>query len=365
MQPMRRALRHIIGLGVILVTATFTAGCDEPPPFDPESTMVRPVKAVTIPDAGAGLVRSFPGRVRAAERVDLSFAVSGKLVELPVVQGQELNAGDLVARLDPRDFESTVQAAQARYNETKANYERGKELVEEGHISRMDFDRLKSNFEIAGAELEKARKALADTRLVAAFSGVIARRMVENFQEVRANEAIVSLQDVTSIEIVVNAPERIIAQSRGDGRATITATFEAIPGRAFPLSVKEFSTEADPDTQTYEIIFSMPNPEDANILPGMTAMVRAARPAEEADKRQAITLPASAVFADEQGASQVWVIAADGTVSRRAVQTGSFSGQDQIEIVSGLAAGDTVAVAGVTRLREGQQVRPVAAIEYN
>ena len=351
------ALLGMAGLGL--------AGCGDTEPLDSGSDVVRPVKAFTIPAASDGASRSFPGRVRAAERVELAFSMPGKLIELPVVQGQPVQEGDVVARLDPRDYQSEVQAAQAQFNEAKANFERGKDLVEQGHISRMDFDRLRANYEVAGARLNTARKALDDTALLAPFDGTIARRHVDNFQEVRANEPIVSLQDNRVIEIVVDAPEQLVAASPGDGQARLVATFEAVPGVRFPLAVREFSAEADPDTQTYEIVLAMPRPETANILPGMTANVIAWRPAPDGPANGSIRIPAVAVFANEAGEPQVWTIAEDGTVSRQPVTTGTLAGQDRIEILSGLEPGDTVAVAGVTRLREGQVVRPVESIAYD
>ena len=359
---MVRPLRLCALLGV---AALGLAGCSDPDPLDAGSAVVRPIKAFTIPAATDGVSRSFPGRVRAAERVELAFSMPGKLIELPVVPGQAVDEGDVVARLDPRDYESEVQAAQAQFNEAKANFERGKDLVEQGHISRMDFDRLRANYEVAGARLTTARKALDDTALLAPFGGTIARRHVDNYQEIRANEPIVSLQDNRIIEIVVDAPEQLVAASPGDGQARLVATFEALPGVRFPLTVREYSAEADPDTQTYEIVLAMPRPEGANILPGMTANVIAWRPAPDGPANGVIRVPAVAVFANEAGEPQVWTIAADGTVGRQPVTTGALAGQDRIEILSGLEPGDTIAVAGVTRLREGQVVRPVDSITYD
>lgn len=366
MHSLYRHLSRLLLVGCTLsVPAIGLLGCDEPAPLDPDLDIVRPVKALTIPGIGDGTTRQFPGRVRAAERVDLAFPTSGKLIELPVVQGQMVAEGERVARLDPRDYQSAVQAAQAQYNEARANFERGKELVEQGHISGMDFDRLRANYEVAAAQLSTARKALSDTDLVAPFDGVIARRHVDNFQEVSTNQPVVSLQDNSVIEIVVDAPERLVASAANDGKATFAATFEALPGVEFPLTIREFSAEADPNTQTYEIIFAMPRPETANILPGMTANVIARRPVAAGVTGGSIRIPAIAVFANEGGEPQVWVIGADGTVDLRAVTTGSLVGADRIEILSGLEPGDTIAIAGVSRLREGQQVRPVDAIAYD
>lgn len=361
----RRLARTLFISGAVSASVIGLVGCDEPAPLDPDLDVVRPVKALTIPAMTDDTTRRFPGRVRAAERVELAFSLSGKLIELPVDQGQLVTEGERVARLDPRDYQSALQAAQAQYNEAKANFERGGELVEQGHISRMDYDRLRANYEVAAAQLSTARKALADTDLVAPFDGIIARRYVDNFQEVSANQPVVSLQDNSVIEIVVDAPERTIAAAPGDGAATFAATFEALPGVEFPLTIREFSAEADPDTQTYEIVFAMPRPETANILSGMTANVLVRRPVAEDRGGAVIRIPAVAVFADAAGAPHVWVIADDGAVSPRAVKTGSLVGAERIEILSGLEPGETIAIAGVTRLRDGQVVRPVDAIAYD
>ena len=333
-----------------------------------ERQVIRPVKTMIVGSASREFERTFTATVRASERVELSFQVPGKLNELPVKKGQSIEQGDLIGRLDQRDYKSNLKSAQAEYDKALANFKRGDELVGKGFISRTDYDRLRARRDVTAAELDKAKKALEDTSLKAPFSGVVAQRFVENFTEVRAKQKIVSLQDASLLELVVYIPENIVAMRRQEGAAQLKlyATFSAITGEEFPLTIKEFSTQADAKTQTFEYVLTMPRPEGRNILPGMTANVHAVRTdLDETQMAATVTIPAIAVFADKQGQAHVWIIKQpDNTAHARKVTTGKLSGADQIEILDGIESGEVIATAGVSQLREGMRVRPVERIEY-
>ena len=349
------------------MVGTFLIGCSERP--QEVKQVVRPVKTMVVGGARRDLQRTFTASVRASERVELAFQVPGRLIELPVKKGEKVEQGDLIGRLDPRDYKSNLKSAQAEYDKALANFKRGDELVEKGFISRTDYDRLRARRDVSAAELDKARKALEDTSLKAPFDGVVAQRFVENFTEVRAKQKIVSLQDTSLLELVVYVPEHIVAIMRKGGPredVKLYATFKAIPGEQFPLTIKEFATQADAKTQTFEYVLTMPRPEGRNILPGMTANVHATRTdLDETQIAASVYIPAIAVFADKQGQAHVWVIKQpDNIAHARQVTTGSLSGSDQIQILDGIEAGEVIAVAGVSQLREGMQVRPVDRIEY-
>ena len=362
-----RDLRVIFSVLSALALLVALSGCGKKEEVAPQREIVRPVKAMVMGAAETKLSRQFPGTVRASDRVDLSFNVPGRLIELSVKQGDSVKKGDVIARLDARDFESNLKAAEARYTETKTNFERGQDMVKQGFISKVQFDQLRSNFEQAEADLAVKQKALNDTYLRAPFGGKVAKRFVQNFEDVNAKQPIISLQDTAMIEVVVNAPERIIAGARGpaDGsRATAVAVFDSVPGQEFQLSIKEFATEADPQTQTFEYVLIMPQPKNANILPGMTATVIVTAKGVT-DEEPSYLIPAVAVFANEAGVPQVWLVDPnDNTVHSREVQTDELVGSENIRITKGLKNGDMIAVAGVSVLREGMQVRPVDKIEF-
>lgn len=333
-----------------------------------ESKAPRPVKTIVLEASGAMGMRQYPGRVRAASRADLSFEVAGKLSELPVKEGQVVAEGELIARLDDRDLSANLKSAQAEADNAAANFARGAKLVKDGFISKTDFDTLTSKRDVTAAELVKAKKAVEDTRLLAPFSGRVASRLVENFQDVQAKEPIVRLQDIEQLEVVVDIPENRAIRIRDEGReaARVHAVFEAEPDREFPLTIKEYSTEANPETQTFQVVLAMPQPEGLLLLPGMTAMVWAESSEVGQDgASETFAIPAAALFADDTGKPQVWVVDTQSNkVSPRAVETGELGGTASVRVTSGLKAGEMIAISAVSRLREGMEIRPIDKVEF-
>jgi RND family efflux transporter MFP subunit len=332
-----------------------SSGCKEAP-VEETPTVVRPIKMHTVAGA-AGIERSFPGRVAAASQVDLSFRVRGPLIEFSVLEGQEIGRGDVLARIDPRDYRIRVESAQAGFDQARADFDRTAALYERDAVSRAQLDQTRAARDTAKATLDDAEADLGDTRLRAPFSGLIAETFVENFQDVRSGQRIVSLVAVDQVEIRVDLPESIVARIRLGRRegVRIRARFEAAPGREFDLQVVEMAAQADPRTQTYRGTLRMEQPEGVNILPGMTANVFGE---DNTDVGTSIVIPAIAVVASGEGTAHVWLVDSSAmTVSRRTVTTGSLAGKDGIEIHGGLEPGDTIAISAVSRLQDGMQVK--------
>ncbi len=349
-----RDANHLVVLAA-LFCAIFLYGCGEKEP-EKKPEVIRPVKIMKVKDTKEILVHGFPGVVRAGRRAVLSFKVSGPLVELPVEEGQFVKEGDLIAQIDKRDFLTALKEAKARFREADQQFSRYKELYSKRQVSKADFDRYLAARDVARAKLEDARNALCDTTLRAPFDGVIAKRYVENYYKVKAKEPIVFLQDISQIEIVVNVPELVMAAIREQSAIKVVSIFQAIPGKEFHVKVKEYSTEADPATQTYQVVFIMDKPEGANILPGMTATVSAYF---EETKRPGIIIPALAVLDAPGNKPYVWVFdESTGVVRKRYVKIGPLKDSCCIKVTEGLKPGETIVVAGVTKLSEGMKVRP-------
>jgi multidrug efflux system membrane fusion protein len=214
----------------------------------------------------------------------------------------------------------------------------------------------RANLQSAKASVAAARDQLEYTRLKAPFDGLVAQKYVDNYQEVQAKQAILSLQNVTDVEVLMDVPELKIALIRKT-KPRFYAEFAADPSRRFDLKVKEFATQADPATQTYRVVLMMPAPTGIRILPGMTVNV-AIEFTKDIEAGTEMIVPAIAVFAGAEGHSQVWVVDPQTKqVHRRAVTTGELTGSDSIRIVSGLNGDETIAISGVSKLREGQTVR--------
>ena len=330
---------------------------------EPVKEVVRPVKSMIIGSSEIGGMRNFPGVVDANQKADLSFRVPGKVAKLLVKEGDKVEQGQVLAELDPTDFQINVNNRQATFNRARADYNRAKKLVGKGHISRMDYDRLEADYKSRGANLERARTDLSYTVLKAPFTGEIAQRFVEIFEEVRAKITVLALRDNSSLEVKFNIPENIVLSIRkskqGDIRNKIQvwASFEAVPGKRFPLTFKEAATKADPQTQTFQVTHVMPAPDGLTILPGMTATVTVDLSRHLHESREEIYyLPVSAVAGDAKLDAQIWIVNEQTmTVAPKKVRLGNMQGST-VEVLDGIQGGERVVTAGARYMAEGMKV---------
>jgi RND family efflux transporter MFP subunit len=328
---------------------------------DIESTPItRPVKTMVL-GASEEVGITYPGTVQGTQRSNLSFRVAGPLIDLPIREGDWVEKGQLLARIDPRDYKIALAQAKADYVEALADYNRYQELYERDAVALADLDVRRAKRDIAKAKMDDAAAALSDTYLKAPYSGYVGARYVVNYEYVQAQQDILSLQDVSKVEIVVDIPENLIAIAKTDQpEGELYATFQTAPDQEFPLEIKEIAAQADPRTLTYRVTLIMPQPEGINVLPGMTAQVHATGSAPVNEEYPKFIVPAYAVFAADDGSQRVWIIdQKDNTVHQRKIKVGRVTGEEDIEILDGLKPGEMIALTGVTALREGMKVRPM------
>ncbi|RUO62511.1 efflux RND transporter periplasmic adaptor subunit [Pseudidiomarina insulisalsae] len=347
---------------ILTLLLTAVAGCSDAPAQQETVQTVQPVKLFTVGSGSTQSYREFPAVIEAAKVARLAFRVGGEITEFPALPGTDVAKGDLIARLDPTDFQLLVDQAQARYELAQAQYNRTENLVEQGVISPQQFDEVKANLQVSKANLETAKANLRYTELRAPFAGTIAHVFVEAFETVQPQRPIATLQMNHAIDISINVPEQLFArvQRRTDYQPQVL--FAAAPGQTFRASLKEWDATADPATNTYKVVFTMPAPTTFNVLPGMSATVRVDPSAVASQPSSGLLVPTSAVFSDTKkqvsAPYQVWVFdPQQQTVHPRTVEVGTVT-DAHIEIISGLAEGEQIVVAGVYALREGQRVRP-------
>ncbi len=358
----RRTLKFILPAIVIALSS-----CEQSVE-EPVAEKIRPVKTIVIGDPGIGGERRLPGRIESARRVELAFRVAGTLKELPVKEGDEVAAGAVIAQLDDADFKTAFDDRNAVFTRTSADYQRAQELVKDGFISRVDFDKVESDFKSAKAALRQARLDLSYTTLKAPFSGSVAQRYVQNFEEVKAKQPVIALRDLNLLDVKFNVPENLVIRLTEEGvdeEVTVVpvyAVFDAAPDKRFWLSYKEAATRADPATQTFEVTYTLPAPDELEVLPGMTATVTIDL-TRYLDSGSAFTVPVAAVVADPGLAPKVWVVDPDTmTVSSREVEVGMMEG-NVIRILSGLNGGERIVTAGAPFLVEDMKVRLLPDVE--
>mgnify|MGYP001814537801 FL=1 len=345
----------------VLISVLIT-GCSEPPPAEPVAAS-KPVKSMLVKAGAAEGTRHFPAHIDAGSKAELSFRVPGTVLEFPVKEGEKVKAGQTVAILDKKDYQLVVNDFQAKYDNAKKNFDRAKGLIKDGYISKMDYDRLESEFKSARSELDTARQDLIYTTLKAPFDGVIAKKYIEAFQEVQAKQVILDLHDVSTLEVKFDVPENLVIGIRSNKnsddenkqRVPVTVSFENLPGQSFELTFKQASTKADPKTQTYEVTFTMPQLANHSILAGMTATATADLSTFLSDN-SAFTVPSSAIVGDYKLDPKAWVVDEKNMVVKsRPVKVGRLF-NDKIEILEGLKAGERIVTAGTPFLVEDMKV---------
>ena len=345
----------------------------------PQKEVIRPVKTVVLRSNGKGGLWQYYGTLQGGRRVDLSFRVSGPIRSVNVDRGASVKKGQLLATLDPRDYQTQLKQAQsnqaqaqAQYENAEANFKRYENLYKRKVVPKSTYDTYKTEMNVARSALNVAkgtttavRDSLKDTELRAPFDGVIVDRLVENFQDVNASQTIFILQDISMLEIVFNIPENDIiwaskaaaADAAADKSSPllVRAKFDAIPGKSFPLTFKEFVLQADRNTNTFPVTGVMPQQENVALLPGMNATVEVELPDTENGEKVFI-VPQTAVVTS---GDKTYVWRCDNNVVKRvSVTQNAPHNNGFIEISSEqLQDGNIIVVAGAHLLHEGQKVR--------
>jgi RND family efflux transporter MFP subunit len=358
--PLKTVVRGRILAFLFLATLAF-AGCKEeevvavdPPP--------RPIKIFRL-EGNLGDTRpDYPGRIKAVKVVELAFEVDGRIVDWNVEEGQRVRKGQVLSRLDPRDYQAEVEAARARLRLAQAEYRRESKLFASGSGTQRDLDVATRSRDVSRAELRIAEKALDDTRLRALFDGVIARKLVTDFRNVAAREPVLLLQDESVMEVIVDVPERDLAGGRDrelaidewNEMAKPVVQLSAAPGSEFPVQLTELATAADPNTRTFRATFSMEKPESISVLAGMTAkLIITGLTTTGPDE---VLVPVGAVIADSDATPFVWLVDEEAmVVSKQPVSAGAITG-DRIAVEEGLTGGEAIAMSGVHLLTEGMRI---------
>lgn len=343
---------------VLAVLVLFAAGCQEEKKIQVSNPKPKPAKVMTI-DAGQQYIkRLFSGKVVAAQKATLSFEVPGKLNQFPVLEGSTLKKGDLIAAIDDLHYQETLKESGAKFDFAKAQFDRAEKLIKNNFISQNDYDLLKSKLNIASANLSSAQKNVKDTVLYAPFDGVVVKTYVENFEYIKAKQNIVLLQDLSDIDVEIFVPEYIILQMKQKSELNPRVIFSVV-NKSYPATLKEFSSQADPTTQTYRAVFTLKAPEDINILPGMSVNLELTLPDFKTKSQSYYLIPVDAVFSGDDKQPKVWLVdPKTHQIHAKSIETGDLTGQS-IKILKGLEQGQMIVVAGVHHLREGQEIKPL------
>ncbi|KAA5802207.1 efflux RND transporter periplasmic adaptor subunit [Alkalicaulis satelles] len=343
---------------IALAPALALSACSAPPAeTDPAPRLAR---VETVRGAESASMREFVGRVEPRLSVDLAFQVGGRLSAFPVMEGQIVPEGTVIAQLDSTDFARAVRQAEVQRQQASQNLERQRILHERGIASDAALEQAQTEHDLQSVSLETARQNLRYATVNAPFQGLVSRRLVDNFTTVAAGQPVARLQDMSELRVAIQIPESIVAVVDQSQPADIHARFPFLPGQTFPLTFRELSAEPEPASRTYTAMFALPGDLPGNILPGMTATVMVSLDSLTGNAEPALVrAPAGALSAAPDGGFRVYIFDADaGIVREREVEVGPVGG-DSVVIRHGLEPGEQIVTSGVSALYDGMRIRPM------
>ena len=331
-------------------------GCSNDDDLNAETEKPVVVQLADVKTATTQHEFTFPAKVKAKTTVDLSFRVSGRLQSINLAEGKQIKKGTVIATLEPEPFERAVRMAKVRLKQAELELKRVKAIATKGIGSEKSVDNAQVNYELAEIELENAKANLEYSVLKAPFDALVSKRLIENKGFIKTGAAIARLQDLSRIHFQFDIPERLINAYDRSQVVKAKAYIDGAVNQEFEIDYVEYSTEPDPVSQTYRVVYAMDAPKDMVITPGIRATVTLFGSDDSLPK--VLGVPVSALMTGVDDSFSVWVYNPESKrINRQTVKVGPMV-DGWVAVLSGLEAGQKVVAAGVSQMKEGLLVRP-------
>jgi membrane fusion protein, multidrug efflux system len=356
-----RAGKAPLGPALVAATAALVlAACR--PEAEPMMLGARPVRTVVAERNEAGTPITLTGRIEAEDEVSLAFRISGRILESDLKLGDNVQAGQLIARLESQNELNTLRtakanlaAAQGQLTQARNHFERQDTLLRQGWTTRANHDQAtqalhtaQAQVDGAEAQLKTAHDLVSFTELRADAPGTVTATGPGAGAVVQVGQMIVKLARKDGRDAVFDAPAQLLRSGAGDPEVTVSLTED--PSIVARGRVREIAPQADPVTRTFTVRVGLSEPPSAMRL-GATVTGRM-----YGQSHTAIEIPASALTRFNSQPA-VWIVdPTNNAVSLRNVEVLRYD-QAILAISSGLEAGEVVVTAGVQALHPGQKVR--------
>lgn len=351
----------------ILIAATCLSACQ--PTEKPKKLVDRSIAWQQVEQHQLTQVRHIAGELQPVDFAPLSFQVAGKVEKVWVKLGDKVKAGDKLAQLQPENYQLSLQAAQgnlhkaqANYADKKAEFERFKKLKAEQLVSLSAFDNAKSLYEsakstveVATTEYNIARKNLNDTQLFAPYDGHISQRLIEPSQQINVGQTALTIEASNGLEVSVLVPETLIKNIQPGLNCQVTS--QVIPNQTLNAQVTEISNTAQ-GANTFPVILSLTK-QNPLLKAGMSVEVafKFNGSGRTGYQGNTVKIPVSALLAGANQQAFVFIYQKQNqTLKKVAVQTENII-DNQVLVSKGINAGDIIATAGVSFLKDGEQVK--------
>ena len=318
------------------------------------------VEIMTAGLAGADAEIRAVGRAFANKTLTIKAEVSGRVTYVGTDMGGSVKAGQVLVRTDPEDFQLAYEEARAglastrsRLSMAKSGYQRAEKLKKQKVISHEMYEKLKAEFEDAGAQSDRAGVAvrmasarLKKTSIKAPFSGLVVKRHIEVSEIINPGQPLITLADLNRIKVKVRLGEKDYINL--DRAGTAVVTFDVFPEREFIGRIGLIGIAADPGTTTFPVEVLVEN-KDLTIKPGLSARVFLPKRATSDE----ILIPQSAVI--KTNGDWVFVVGPGRAAEKRRVVLGGIKGL-RVRVLEGLQNGDKVILNNLKKIKPGDKV---------
>lgn len=288
----------------------------------------------------------FLGSFAANREIEIRPQAGGQIIQLPIIEGQLVGAGKLIAKLDDEQLRYQIEALQVTLEGYQNDLKRYENLVKGDATPAVNLERTQLNIRATQAQIKQLQKQIANTTITAPFSGIVTEKMVEKGSVVSIESPIAKVTDISSVKLVVDVPEKAINHFRVGQPLSIST--EVYPDARFTGRVTLIGAQGDA-AHNYPVEITVNNSGKNLLRAGMYGTIANTSQV----KAQTLTVPRQAIIGSEKQ-PQVYVIE-DGKSMLKSVKIGATT-NDYYEITDGLKAGDRVVTSGQINLQNGTAV---------
>lgn len=339
-------MKKLLPLTLILCSLS---SCKETANKEEQPTTVRTATAIETPKE---TTRSYTFISRPYRVTELSSRVGGPVKTFDVQNGQFFRKGELIASIDDRDYIIRQKRTATTLAQAESEYRRISALYERDNISAASFEKALADYEKAKTDYDDATNALNDTKIYAPFDGYVQRTHIEKYSDVKPSVPVVTFIDLSKVKAEAYITESMASSFHKKEQMDITAGFSTLPQKVFKPD-ETFVTQSTVDNNISYLLTLIIDNKDNSLMGGMTGSVYISYPYSFSSSSSVIgtvVIPQAAVCNNKSEGEYVWKIE-DGNVARLTqVKTGRLTKGNNIEIISGLAAGDNIAVSKLYQL---------------
>lgn len=343
----------VAGLIVLLALTGCKIGGGDDADEDVEETPPIPVEVADLSRGDVSAVYSGTASLEAEQEAFVVAKVAGEVIAIEVEEGDQVKAGDVLARLDGDRLKLELNRARANLRKLEQDYRRQLELHDKGLISAGAFEGLKFELDAQRAAYELSQLELSYIEIRAPIDGVVTERLIKRGNTLTINQQVFRIVDLDPLRADLFVPERELARLKAGQVATIN--IDALPGKLFSGQIARISPVVDPRTGTFKATVEVSD-EDGVLKPGMFARCSIVYDVH----RNSLLVPRAAIV-DDEGQSYVYVVE-EGVASRRVIAT-SYESNGFVEVTNGLTDSDRVIVVGQTSVKDGGEVAVVGEPE--